>query len=576
MTRPTDDAGALEDAEHACAAAARAVSHRGDLRYRGHLLYAGGHLAPVRAPHVHPDPERMTLTDLRGSADAIALRLRYSDPVLHEDSLPEDALGILIMEFLEQFRVEALAPASASGLQENVRAGFRRWSDDVIASGLLENDLGLLLFTVVWVCWSRVLAESIPDRVSDATEATRFGIYQVLGTSLRDLRPSIRDQGEFARHARSIADSITELAEQSEPTSGRGGISNALVALLDLTSAVDLDVSTAQVGTGRRSNALSDYAIFTTEHDRVEAIGSVVRTAALDECRAELDERIRGLAPLSAIASRTASRLFPTPHALTWQDQREEGYLDPRLIARRIAMPSDDRVYMEPDLLPEPDGAVTFLIDCSGSMKSQITAVACLVDILVRCLDRVDVTTEVLGYTTGSWNGGAARRDWLTAGRPTHPGRLNEQLHLVIKDARTPWRRARRDIGGLLWTSLFREGIDGEAVQWAVHRLMAVPAARHHLVVISDGSPMDGATALANGERYLDHHLAAVCRDAEAIPSLRLHGLGIGHDLSVFIPSSRYVEPDHVTDPDVVRWLLAEFARSAFARPADPPPYSRN
>ncbi len=561
MASFTDDAAALEEAEHACAAAARAISHCDDLRYRGHVLYAGGQLAPVRTPYAHPDPDQLSLTDLRGSSDAIALRLRYSDPGLHADSLPEDAFGVLIMEFLEQFRVEALSSPATPGLRANVKARFQNWSDEVIASGLLENDLGLLLFTVVWVCWSRVLAEPIPDRVSDATEATRFGIYQVLGTSLRDLRPSIESQAEFTRHARSIADAITELAAQSEPTGGRAGISNTLVALLDLTSAVDLEAGTGPVGSGRRAQELGDYAAFTTEHDRIEAIGAVVRPAALADCRADLDGFIATHGPLSAVAARTAARLFPAPRSLTWQDQAEEGYLDPRLIARRIAVPMDDRVYMEPTLLDEPDGAVTFLIDCSGSMKSQIASVACIVDILVRCLDRVGVATEVLGYTTGAWSGGMVRRDWIAAGRPTHPGRLNEQLHLIFKEARTSWRRARRDLAGLLWTSMFREGIDGEAVHWAMGRLMAIPAAHHHLVVISDGSPMDGATALANGERYLDRHLAAVCREAESVPSLHLHGLGIGHDLSGFIPSSRYVDPDRVTDPATLRWLLGEFAR---------------
>ena len=81
------------------------------------------------------------------------------------------------------------------------------------------------------------------------------------------------------------------------------------------------------------------------------------------------------------------------------------------------------------------------------------------------------VASEILGFTTGAWNGGRAQRDWQRAGQPPHPGRLNETLHLVFKDADTPWRRARRDIAALLKAELFREGIDGEALAWAAQRL---------------------------------------------------------------------------------------------------------
>ena len=50
----------------------------------------------------------------------------------------------------------------------------------------------------------------------------------------------------------------------------------------------------------------------------------------------------------------------------------------------------------------------------------------------------------------------------------------------------------------LLKADLFREGIDGEALDWACQRLKAREAQRRLLFVVSDGCPMDSATALAN------------------------------------------------------------------------------
>jgi cobaltochelatase CobT len=83
------------------------------------------------------------------------------------------------------------------------------------------------------------------------------------------------------------------------------------------------------------------------------------------------------------------------------------------------------------------DSAVSFLIDCSGSMRQHIESVAILVDVMARALDQIGVTTEVLGFTTNAWNGGRAQKAWLRAGRPPHPGRLNETAHLVFKDSDT-------------------------------------------------------------------------------------------------------------------------------------------
>ena len=164
-------------------------------------------------------------------------------------------------------------------------------------------------------------------------------------------------------------------------------------------------------------------------------------------------------------------------------------------------------------------------------MKQHSEAVAMLVDVFVRALEQAGVASEVLGFTTGAWHGGRAARDWQRAGSPRHPGRLNEINHLVFKDADTPWRRARHDMAALLKADLYREGIDGEAVDWACDRLLAHNAERRLLVVVSDGCPMDGATALANDDYYLDHHLREVVARREQQGAVEIFGLGVGLDL---------------------------------------------
>src|SRR5690606_8879967 len=159
-----------------------------------------------------------------------------------------------------------------------------------------------------------------------------------------------------------------------------------------------------------------------------------------------------------------------------------------------------------------------------------IEDIVVVIDLMVRALDRCGVVTEVLGFTTGSWNGGRARRDWIADGRPRYPGRLNEPCHMISKDAEHSWRRARGGIAVLLKGDLFREGIDGEAIDWACARMASRQEERRILIVVSDGCPMDSATSLANGDRYLDNHLQETVARHEALGEVDIRAIGIGRD----------------------------------------------
>jgi cobaltochelatase CobT len=112
----------------------------------------------------------------------------------------------------------------------------------------------------------------------------------------------------------------------------------------------------------------------------------------------------------------------------------------------------------------------------------------------------------------------------------------------VLKDADTPYRRARPGIAGLLKTDLYREGVDGEAVAWACERMQGRPERRRILMVLSDGGPMDAATNLSNATGCLDRHLEDVVLRYEHRGTVEIHGLGVGLDLS------RYYRSSHVLD----------------------------
>ncbi|MEM7292262.1 MAG: hypothetical protein AAF420_02545, partial [Pseudomonadota bacterium] len=170
--------------------------------------------------------------------------------------------------------------------------------------------------------------------------------------------------------------------------------------------------------------------------------------------------------------------------------------------------------------------------------RQRFEAVALLVDIFARALELAGAKTEILGFTTGSWSGGRTIKEWRAAGEPAPAGRMNERLHIVYKDADTSWRRARHSIASLLNPQHFREGLDGEALEWAAARLMRRDESRRALVMISDGAPMDSTTLNLNDKGFLDRHLYGVARRIEQRGEIELRAIGIGLDMGEFFKRS--------------------------------------
>lgn len=535
-------ARAQQRVEELCAASIRALSGERDLHFRARRLHRGVQALPVFGPHLQPSLNDDDFRSFRGAADGIALRLLLSDEALHRSLCPADAVRRWVFELLEQCRVEALAPGHMPGLGHNLRHRFAAWSTAFQRSGLTESARGLLLYTVAQVGRSRVSAQPPVEGSEDLIEATRMAIAPRLGHALAGLRRERFDQAAYAVHALAIADEVGAMLDDAEQAESEAEHAHDIDArlegfslLIDFDAKVEDGIAAANSGDSRvLGDAAGDYRVYTTAYDREERAAGLVRRAQLDEYRARLDRRIAGQGFNLGRLARQLKALLARPVRDGWDDDQESGLIDGRRLSRLITSPAERRLFRIEHREPVAEAVVGFLIDCSGSMKQHIETVAMLIDVFVRALEQAGVPGEVLGYTTGAWNGGRAQRDWQRAGRPRHPGRLNELSHLVFKDADQPWRRARRDMAALLKADLFREGIDGEAVDWACNRLAARAEPRRMLIVVSDGSPMDSATALANDEQYLDEHLRQVVARRSALGGTEIYGLGVGLDLSPY------------------------------------------
>lgn len=190
--------------------------------------------------------------------------------------------------------------------------------------------------------------------------------------------------------------------------------------------------------------------------------------------------------------------------------------------------------------VPDPANTVIcLLIDQSGSMLgAPIGATASAVRVLAEALTGAGIASEILGFSTAGWHGGFARRDWSQQGSPQRPGRLCALLHIVYKDAATyVWDAASRD--AFINPDILRENIDGEAIEWAVSRLTALPYAHKLLIILSDGAPVDDSTLAENGPSYLWRHLNETIDRLSGRGTIALGAIGIAYNVDELYPRSR-------------------------------------
>ena len=198
----------------------------------------------------------------------------------------------------------------------------------------------------------------------------------------------------------------------------------------------------------------------------------------------------------------------------------------------------------------EKNTIVSLLMDNSGSMRGKpIITSALTSEILTHTLEKCNVNVEILGFTTNEWKGGKSKKKWESLNRPNKPGRLNDLLHIIYKDADASWGVAKKNIGLILKEGLLKENIDGEALIWASSRLKRRNEKKKILIVISDGAPVDDSTLSVNNPNILENHLKEVVTEIEQEGRINLVAIGIGHDVSKYYKKAFTIDsPDKLGD----------------------------
>ncbi len=572
------DHSPLENFKQVLTGTARAIAHEPEVE----LAFTAD--APTQAGKNFrvPMPGRSLpaeqVAEARGFADSFALRLKHHDAARHATLRPAEAIAGAAFDAIETARIEALGSRAMSGVMGNLTHSLEmRLRTDAITRANAADEVPLSTALSLLVR-ERLTGQAVPDIAAPGVDMVRGWIEEKAGGDLDALGLALDDQAAFASLAQTMLQHLNLTEGEIEPNEaddggddseeeqeqdgenddeGQGeagqaearaepqeGAGEETEADYDQSEMEDIDDGDGDMGEDgmqpvnpKRNNwdhlPQSDYKQWTARFDEIVGATDLADEEELNRLRAYLDQQLAGLqGAVTRLANRLQRRLMAQQNR-SWDFDQEEGMLDAARLARVVVSPGHSLSYKIERETKFRDTVVTLLIDNSGSMRGRPISIAAIsADILARTLERCGVKTEILGFTTRAWKGGQAREDWLAAGRPAMPGRLNDLRHIVYKKADEPWRHARRNLGLMMREGLLKENIDGEALLWAHNRLIGRAEDRRILMVISDGAPVDDSTLSVNHGGYLEQHLRKVIEMIEGRSPVQLIAIGIGHDVT--------------------------------------------
>ena len=543
--------------KEAVTAATRAISGNSEIE----VNFGGLGSATSGAPK-----SKEELKSFRGKADSLACAEKYRDKSIRINS-STDKINSLI-KVMEDTRVEILGSLDYPGVYSNIAAKFKNKAQ--LYKGLENQEDFLEIALESWLRES-CLSE---DRTFSNEFLDYWGeLFENQDSKLKDdLFSSLENQSKFLEHAENFLKSLRiddeesdsedneiedETEQEDEAASEEGEDDDSLEsesspeqenqegaeeteadmgdidedAIVDENQEITTNQSWLESLVGKNTNF--KYKVYTRNFDEEIRAEDLCSPEELQRLRKHLDQLMgSSKATISKLAHRL-QRFLMAQQNRSWEFNKEEGMLDSARLHKIITDPLTPLTYKIEKDTDFRDTSVSILVDSSGSMRGRsMTVAAICADIISTTLERCNVKTEVLGFTTKHWKGGESRKIWMDDGKPENPGRLNDIRHIIFKSADTPWRRGQKNFGLMLREGLLKENVDGEALIWAHDRLARRSEQRKILMVISDGAPVDDSTLSTNPTNFLDLHLRQVIHSIETMSDINLIAIGIGHDVT--------------------------------------------
>jgi len=529
----------------------------------------------IRVPLPAVGSSQEELNAVRGMGDEFALKIRFHDDAVHMQRAPRSGPAQEMFQWIEDARVAAIGSMRMAGVAQNLDACLEAQCRQAAFDTITVESEAPLSVAVGLLVRQRLTGRQLPPSAENVVQFWRDYVEQNAGRDIDQLKDVMLDQAKFADVCREIIADLGMASELDQPpdlddseqdteTLDEGAEADSEFSpedvvlddenmadenadgdstMMEMDADMDMDDLGAQADSDEAPMQLPDdagrirmdvnYRAFTEEFDETIAAEELCDADEMIRLRAMLDQQLVSLRhATSKLANRLQRRLMAIQNR-TWEFDLEEGMLDASRLTQVVTDPMNPLAFKQEKEMQFRDTVVTMLIDSSGSMRGRsITIAAMCADILGRTLERCSVRVEILGFTTRAWRGGQSREQWIAAGKPANPGRLNDLRNIIYKAADDPWQRTRRNLGLMMREELLKENIDGEALIWAHNRLVTRHEQRKVLMVISDGLPVDNSTLLVNPSNYLEQHLKYAIEMIESFSPVELIAIGIGHDVT--------------------------------------------
>ena len=547
----------VESIKEAVSSAARAVSENPEIE----INYGG-----IGSSLPNPPSSYGELASFRGKADSLACVDRFRDKTIHVDAGTQ-RLNSLMQE-MENVRVEVLGSKKYPGIASNINAKFEEkcslyqsfeekedvleialegWLRKLFLPNISSQESSKLLkdwekeFEDKGSLFKKELIDNLEDQIKFAeisrTLLKALEIEEIEPMSEEDQQEDDSDNEEQNSEDDSEEES-NEAGESSDQDSQEGSDETEAEAgdvdedaIVDENQEIVANQSWLESLVGQTANFT--YKVYTRAFDEEVTAEDLCSPEELQRLRKHLDQLMGSSKGTVSKLAHRLQRFLMAQQNRSWEFNKEEGILDSARLHKIITDPLTPLSYKVEKDTEFRDTSVSILVDSSGSMRGRsMTVAAICADIISTTLERCNVKTEVLGFTTKQWKGGDSRKMWMEDGKPENPGRLNDIRHIIFKSADTPWRRGQKNFGLMLREGLLKENVDGEALIWAHDRLSRRMEQRKILMVISDGAPVDDSTLSTNQTNFLDLHLRQVIHSIETQSEVSLIAIGIGHDVT--------------------------------------------
>ena len=494
--------------------------------------------------------EKKTIFE-KGWYDFFSLKIRYIDERLFVQNIPDTKLSKIFYKLLLEARSLSIGFSKFAGCKINVEKIFNEIKNQIHKDSKNNEELFFEFFLLKF-------------QSKENKNLKFFKKFPMINNNKIKLLKNNLEKNKFYEIAKKISNLFQqeEIKEENQNNISKNTTQKSK-SLTKEKKKVPLNKerkkttkesqnleNSNQPNENNKIEVLNKYKIFTREYDVAKNAERLVKSNELNDLRKKFDEECKDYTKLINELAKKLKKLLLAFDSTAWEFSQDEGSFDGSRFAAFIANNNNSSIYKLEKKNVEKNTIVSLLMDNSGSMRGKpIITSALTSEILTHTLEKCNVNVEILGFTTNEWKGGKSKKKWESLDRPNKPGRLNDLLHIIYKDADASWSVAKKNIGLILKEGLLKENIDGEALIWASSRLKRRNEKKKILIVISDGAPVDDSTLSVNNPNILENHLKEVVTEIEQEGKIKLVAIGIGHDVSRYYKKAFTIDsPDKLGD----------------------------